>query len=282
MMVYISEKEIDDFILEDIPYFDLTSSVLQIIGICGKIEFYTRDNTVICGTEEVCRIFSRFNLVPLIFNPSGSEVSASSVFLSAEGNSENIHQAWKVSLNILEYCSGIATKTKRLIDAAKKVASHVENLTTRKSFPGTKSLVTKSILSGGALPHRLGLSESILVFKEHLPFAGGSEKFIENIHLYKKRAPEKKIIAETDNIEDAVNLAKSGIDGIQFDKVNPQKLTEYVTVLRSIRNDIVLLAAGGITDVNVSDFALSGVDGIVTSSLFHAKPADMGVKITAV
>ncbi len=111
MMVYISEKEIEDFILEDIPYFDLTSSVLQINGICGKIEFYTRDNTVICGTEEVCRIFGRFNLVPLIFNPSGSEVSASSVFLSAEGKSENIHQAWKVSLNILEYCSGIATKT---------------------------------------------------------------------------------------------------------------------------------------------------------------------------
>ncbi|HPY03962.1 MAG TPA: ModD protein [Spirochaetota bacterium] len=281
-MVYISDREIDDFISEDIPYFDLTSSVLQISGIRGKIEFYTRNDAVLCGTEEVCRIFNRFNLVPKIFNPSGSEIEASSVFLSAEGSSENIHQAWKISLNILEYCSGIATKTKRLIDAAKKASPHIEILTTRKSFPGTKSLVTKSILSGGALPHRLGLSETILVFKEHLPFAGGIDKFTENIHLYKKRAPEKKIIAETENIEDAVKLAENGIDGIQFDKVNPANLRDYVRILKGIRNDIVLLAAGGITDENVSGFALSGVDGIVTSSLFHAKPADMGVKITSV
>lgn len=115
-----------------------------------------------------------------------------------------------------------------------------------------------------------------------MPFAGGIDKFTENIHLYKKRAPEKKIIAETENIEDAVKLAENGIDGIQFDKVNPANLRDYVRVLKGIRNDIVLLAAGGITDENVSGFALSGVDGIVTSSLFHAKPADMGVKITSV
>jgi molybdenum transport protein len=90
-MVYISDREIDDFISEDIPYFDLTSSVLQISGVRGKIEFYTRNDAVLCGTEEVCRIFNRFNLDPKIFNPSGSEVNAASVFLSAEGSSENIH-----------------------------------------------------------------------------------------------------------------------------------------------------------------------------------------------
>ena len=75
-------------------------------------------------------------------------------------------------MNILEYSSGIATRTKKMVDKAKLVNPHVAVLATRKSFPGTKELSIKSIIAGGAFPHRLGLSETILIFKQHVAFLG--------------------------------------------------------------------------------------------------------------
>jgi len=278
-MVYIPDHIIDSFISEDIPYLDLTSSVLEIGDEPGTIEFYSRDDIVLCGTEEVKRIFDKLSLETILFTPSGKRVGKSESFLQAKGKACNIHAAWKVSMNILEYTSGIATKTRILIDKVKEVNPHVEILTTRKSFPGTKPLVTKAILAGGALPHRLGISETILVFKEHLVFIGGVEGLISRIEYFKQRSPEKKIIVETENIEEARLLVRAGVDGLQFDKVPPSQLGFFVTELRSLRKDIVILAAGGITEENVVSFAQSGIDGVVTSSLFHAKPADMGVRI---
>jgi molybdenum transport protein len=281
-MVIIPDSTIDAFICEDIPYFDLTTSVLEIGDAAGTIEFYSRDAAVLCGTEEVRRIFEKFSIITEHFTPSGTHIGKSEIFVRGRGRAESIHHAWKVSLNILEFTSGIATKTHQLIRKAKEVNPSVEILTTRKSFPGTKLLVTKAIMAGGALPHRLGISETILVFAEHRVFTGGTGGFLTKIDAIRNRNPEKKIIVEVDEIEDACLLARAGVDGIQFDKIQPEKLASFVSEIRSVNKNIVILAAGGITVENVSDFAKSGVDGLVTSSLFHAKPADMGVKIVSV
>jgi molybdenum transport protein len=279
-MIFIPDSVLDSFISEDVPYLDLTGSLLGIGRQEGTIEFYTREDITVCGTEEVSRIFAKFDLVTQMSVPSGTLLKQGKTAILASGSAEGIHCAWKVSMNILEYCSGISTTTRRLVDTVKAVNQGVEILTTRKSFPGTKLLVTKSIAAGGALPHRLGISETVLVFREHCVFKGGVEGFAEMIGNIKVRAPEKKIIAEAETIEDARRLARAGIDGIQFDKVSPSTLAKYVTALRAVRPDIVILAAGGITLENAESFAKSGVNGIITSSLFHAKPSDMGVRIS--
>jgi len=276
-MVYISDETIDRWIKEDVPYIDLTTLTLGIGSVKGKISFAAREFTVLSGVEEVLRIFAKLGIKQIQSLPSGSVVNKGDVFIEAEGLASSLHLAWKVSMNILEYCSGIATRTKKMVDKAKLVNPHVPILATRKSFPGTKELAIKSIIAGGAFPHRLGLSETILIFKQHVAFLGGINNLPEVIKQIKANACEKKIIVEVATIEDARLLIGSGVDGLQFDKVPANDLKFIVDQIRHLDPHITLLGAGGINEGNVEDYARSGINAIVTTSMYFGKPSDIGV-----
>lgn len=277
--MFISDMEIDNFISEDVPYFDLTTKVLGISGQYGKISFFTRENITLCGTEEAERIFSRFNIKTVSSLPSGSTVQTGDVFLIGEGNSENLHCAWKVCQNLIDRCSGIATKTAVINSIVKSVNPDAEVLSTRKIFPGVKKLLIKSVLCGGGLPHRLGLSETVLVFKQHMNFMGGIDGFIEKIPEIKTKISEKKLIVESENIDDAIKLVKGGAEGIQFDKLCADDIKQAIKQIKMINPNTVILAAGGIDEHNASDYAASGVNAVVVTCLYNAKPADISVKI---
>jgi putative molybdenum utilization protein ModD len=277
--MYISDETIDRFIKEDVPYIDLTTLVLGIGGQKGKIQFFSRDDAVLCGTEEVVRIFNKLNINVTRTYASGSLIKKNEVFLEGEGNAESLHMAWKISQNIIDYSSGIATKTKKLVDKVNKINPYISVITTRKNIPGTKELAIKAVISGGGFPHRLGLSETILIFKQHLNFLGGINELTEILRRVKSKACEKKVIVEVEDLEDAVILCKSGVDGLQFDKIPCDVLKRNVDILRNINPSMVILAAGGINENNVEDYAKTGVDSIVTTSVYYAKPIDIGCKI---
>lgn len=86
-------------------------------------------------------------------------------------------------------------------------------------------------------------------------------------------------VVEVENIEEAIKLAKIGVDGIQFDKIPFKDLTDYVKIINHIDSNIMIIAAGGINFNNIEQFAQTGVNTIATSSLFHGKPLDIGTKI---
>lgn len=278
--MYISEELIDRFIKEDVPYVDLTTLVLGIGGQKGKIQFFSREDAVLCGTEEVIKVFNRFNIKLIKAGASGSLINKNEIFLEGNGNAEDLHMAWKVSQNILEYSSGIATKTKKLADEIFPINPNLHIITTRKVIPGTKELAIKAVIAGGGFPHRLGLSETILIFKQHLNFLSDINELTKILKEVKAKACEKKIIAEIENLDQAVELCKNGIDGVQFDKVPCAELKTNVDTLRSINPSIVILAAGGINESNIKEYAKTGVDAIVTTSVYYAKPIDIGCSIT--
>lgn len=278
-VVYITDETIEKFIKEDIPYIDLTTLVLGIDKELSTIQFKSRETAIISGTEEVMRIFQKFNIETEYFLPSGSKVQPGEVFLKAKGNADAIHMGWKVSLNILEYCSGIATRTNNLVTLAKEINENMEIVTTRKIFPGTKELSIKSVIAGGGYPHRLGLSETILIFKQHLNILGGLDEFIKNLISIKAKALEKKILVEVDNLDDALKVANAGVDGIQFDKLPPEKLKIIVQEIRKISDKITLIGTGGINESNIKEYAKTGVDTISTTSVYFGKPVDIGVEI---
>lgn len=261
------------------PYIDLTTLLLDIAGKKGSIEFICREEAVICGTEEVLRIFQKLNISASRYLPSGSRVSPQTSVLKAEGLAQDLHMAWKVSMNILEFASGIATRTNRIVNKAKQVNPKIEILTTRKVIPGTKELAVKAVVAGGGIPHRLGLSETVLIFKQHLNFLGGLEGLAAKVSEIKAKACEKKILVEAETVEEAVILSRMGIDGIQFDKISPSELLKAVELIKAGNKDIVLLAAGGINENNASEYAGTGVDGIVTSSIYFGKPVDFGARL---
>ncbi|CAB1262756.1 ModD protein [Clostridium sp. MT-14] len=280
--MYISEELIDRFIKEDVPYIDLTTLALGINGQRGRIQFFSRESAVACGMEEVVKILNRLNIDVTKTCSSGSIIEKDQIFLEGEGNSEDLHMAWKVSQNILEYSSGIATKTKKLVEKVSRVNPNVQVTATRKIIPGTKELSVKAVIAGGGFPHRLGLSETILIFKQHLNFLGGVEGLIKILKNVKARACEKKIIAEVENLNQAVQLCKNGIDGIQFDKISWNELKSHVHILRDIDPYITILAAGGINESNIVEYAKTGVDAIVTSSMYYAGPIDIGCRIVPI
>jgi molybdenum transport protein len=214
--------------------------------------------------------------------PSGTKLSSGIEFLAAEGSAQALHAGWKVALNLLEYASGIASRTQRIVDKCRAVNSALSVVTTRKSFPGTKKIAIKAITAGGALPHRLGLSETVLVFKQHTAFLGGLEVFLGTDAELKLKARETKIIIEAGTCEEALLIAHSGADIVQLDKIAPAELADTVVAIRAANPTILISAAGGINEANATEYAATGIDIIVLSSVYFGKPSDIGVKIQPV
>ncbi|MDR0500805.1 MAG: ModD protein [Coriobacteriales bacterium] len=279
-MFVISDAYLQNLIAEDIPYFDLSTHLLNINDKQGLISYYTREECVLCGSEEAARILSLLGAKVTMQKPSGTRLAANETFLEACGNAGALHAAWKVCLNICDHYSAVATKTARIVAAAHAIRPGLPVLTTRKSLPGTKPLMTKAVVVGGASPHRLGLCETVLFFNNHSAFVDGFEGLLKRLPAIRVAACEKKIFVET-NADGAFALLEGTrlVDGIQFDKLTPEELCELVPKLRALNPEVTLIAAGGINENNVGDFAKTGVDGLATTALFTAKPLDMSAKI---
>lgn len=279
--VYVSDAEIDRIIAEDVPYIDLTTFVLGIGGASGAMEYYTREACVLCGTEEAARVATRLGCTVAWSRPSGSVLEANETFMRLEGTAEALHAAWKVCLNLFDHLSAVASKTRAMVDAAHGANPACEVLTTRKSMPGVKSLLTKAVLAGGALPHRLGLSETVLVFAQHMEFLGGFEGFVERLPELRCKVVEKKLLVEA-TAEQALVLARAGVDGVQLDKVAAGQIPGLLAELKAIDPHLTVIAAGGIGLDNAAEYAATGVDALVTTAPFTAKPKDMSVRMVRV
>jgi len=279
MYTLIPDSEIERFIEEDVPYGDLTTNLLGFGEQKGEILFTTREKTVVCCTEEAARVLQKCGAEVLFTLPSGTTADPGTPILKAEGTAAALHAGWKVAMNLLEYASGIATRTGTIVERARKANPYINVVTTRKSFPGTKKIAIRAIMAGGAFPHRLGLSESILVFSQHTTFLGGLDAFLETIPYLKKSAPEQKILVEADNAEEALRIAAAGADVVQLDKMPTGELTALVAEIRGRFPGVAISAAGGINGDNAANYAATGIDIIVLSSVYFGKPADISTSI---
>lgn len=279
MLACLPDGEIERFMEEDLPYGDLTTHLLGIGRQPGTIAFATREDTTLCCTEEAGRVLEKCGCRISTLEPSGTRCAPGTVFLTATGTAQALHAGWKVALNLVEYASGIASRTARIVRAAREMNPGVVVVTTRKSFPGTKKVAIKAICAGGALPHRLGLSETVLVFKQHTAFLGGLDAFLKGVADLRAGAPENRIIVEADNVDEARRIAGTGVDVIQVDKLPPTALRQLVADIRATDRAVKISAAGGINEGNAAEYAASGVDIIVLSSVYFGKPADIGVQL---
>lgn len=280
-MVVFPEARIDYFISEDVPYLDLTSEVLGVADQAGEMEYYTREECVLAGTDVVRRIARNLGCEVVAVRFDGDRIAAGESFMTLRGPASALHQVWKVGLNTFDHLSAVATKTRQMVDAAHEANPRCEILTTRKSMPGAKDLLTAAVRAGGAWPHRLGLSETVLVFDHHIAFLGGFDAFVERLPEVKRRCVEKKLFVEAGE-EQVRILARAGVDGIQFDKVPVERLASLVEELRAIDPHLTLIAAGGINPGNAAAYAATGVDGLATTAPFSAKPLDMSVRMRPV
>ena len=277
-MIRVSDARLDYFMAEDVPYVDLTSVVLGIGDDLGEMEYFSREACIVAGVEEIARLAQGAGCDAEIAHRSGDSVMPDEPIVIVRGRAIDLLQVWKVGLNLLDHLSAVATRTRAMVDVVHEVNPRCEVLTTRKSMPGCKDLLIEAVMVGGAFPHRLGLSETVLVFDHHMKFLGGFDEFVRRIPEFRSRCIEKKLFVEA-TPDQAFDLARAGVDGIQLDKVPVDELAGVVERIREIDPRVTLIAAGGINPSNAAAYAATGVDGLATTALYTAKPLDMSVRI---
>ena len=174
MSFHISQRFIDELLEEDCPYMDLTVEALGIGREPGLLTCHPKAACVVAGVEVAARLLESSGCRVACEAASGDRLEAGQVFLRAEGSAGAIHRSLKIAQNVMEYSSGIATRAAGMLESARKANPHVQLAVTRKHFPGTKRLSLAAAQAGGAIAHRLGLSDSLLVFDALHHLAGGT------------------------------------------------------------------------------------------------------------
>lgn len=279
-MLTIPDDELRRWLAEDVPHGDLTTHALGIGNHRGRIRFEARQAMVAACSEEAGRIMALAGADVIECVPSGTALQTGGLLLAAQGRAATLHAGWKVAQTLLETAGGIDAAAQAIVEAVRQINSEVVVACTRKSLPGTRALSIKAILSGGAVPHRLGLSETILVFAQHRTFTDGAS-FPTIIDRLRRRVPEKKIVVEADTLAEAVAIADAGADIVQFDKASPAEIAALRRHCATRTPRPLVAAAGGIQAANAADYARAGADVIVTSSPYTARPLDVKVTMEA-
>ncbi|SCB94285.1 MULTISPECIES: ModD protein [Snodgrassella] len=276
-MFYLSDAELDRLLLDDIAYGDLTTRALGIGQQNGQISFCRRQAGRVSGVAIAVRLLQKLALKVVTHVRDGDDVAAGAVLLTAVGNMENLHQGWKVAQNVLEWCGGVAQYMAQMVATAQTINPLVQIACTRKSIPGTKSLAIAAIIDGGGILHRAGTAESILLFANHRRFCAEPDNWEAMVTRLRRAAPEKKVIVEADNVEEALAALNAQADIVQLDKFTPEQFAWVLMQRQVLAPNSLLSAAGGITLLNVADYVRAGAELLVTSAPYYAQPTDIKV-----
>lgn len=271
MHTALSDDELDRLLQDDAPCGDLTTESLGVGAAAGGLQFLAREPMVVCGAEEAVRLFERVGAQARLHAASGTVLAAGGLLLTAAGSAEQLHRAWKTAQTLVEWASGIASAAASIVGAAGGVAVAC----TRKNVPGAKALSVKGVKAGGAVMHRLGLSETLLLFAEHRLFL--AEEPDHTVARLRRAQPEKKIVVEVSDVKEAVRWAQAGADVLQLEKFTPSGVAECRRSLGVLAAKPLLAAAGGVRVDNAAAYVAAGADLLVTSAPFTAPPRDVQV-----
>ncbi|MEO3471289.1 ModD protein [Roseomonas sp. CAU 1739] len=264
---------------EDVPYGDLTTRGLGIAERPGEAVFRTRSTITACCVEEAERLMLLSGCTAARrMASSGSQVEAGGDLLIAEGDAGALHRGLKVAQTLMEVTSGIATRARRILCAARQGRPGIAVACTRKHLPGAKDVMLKAIMVGGCIPHRLGLSDSVLVFAQHRAFLGRTPPHLW-VAALRAAQPERKIAVEAETVDEAMWFAAAGVDAVQLDKLSPEQVAEAVRAMASLPQRPLVVAAGGVTEANAAAYATAGAGLLVTSAPYAAPPADISVTL---
>ncbi|MFD2233286.1 ModD protein [Phaeospirillum tilakii] len=271
----LSDAEIEHFLAEDAPYGDLTSRSLGLGAQPGRMRFAARGAMVACASEEAARLIERAGGRIERLTASGTALTPGAEILAATGPAAALLMAWKVAQTLVETASGIASAAAAIVAAARAERPEIVVACTRKAMPGTRAVAVKAILAGGATPHRLGLSDSLLLFPEHRAFFPG-QPLAETVARLKAACPERRVVVEVTDAAAAFEAAAAGAEVIQLEKFSPEAVAE---VADALAGRVTIAAAGGINADNAAAYARAGADVLVTSAPYWAKPRDVAVSI---
>jgi len=212
-----------------------------------------------------------------VLRNDGSEVNTGENVIDLRGSARPILKAERVALNFLQRLSGIATLTRRFVDAAAN--EHVKILDTRKTTPGLRALEKAAVVAGGGANHRFGLFDMVLLKDNHLAANAGFDAFAKAVRKFREARPKIQIEVEADTLEQVRTFLEiDGIDLILLDNMTPAQIREAIALGK---NKVKFEASGGVTLKNVRQIAVTGVDYISIGALTHSPRAvDFSLELT--
>ena len=273
---------LDDFILdalsEDIGDGDHTSLACIPEHLNGRAELLVKEHGVLAGLKVAQRVFHHADqrLKCSILIEDGSLISPGDIVFSLSGPRRSILKAERLTLNILQRMSGIATQTAKYVSQVKGTSAKI--LDTRKTTPNLRFLEKEAVRIGGGYNHRMGLYDMIMIKDNHIDFAGGIEKAIgKTVEYLEKTKRDLKIEIEARSLRELETILEVGkIHRIMFDNFTPEETLKAVNM---INNRYETESSGGINLSTIRAYAETGVDFISVGALTHQiNSLDMSLK----
>ncbi len=281
-MFYFTDNELDGLIMEHLGHFDVTTSLLRLENKPAKIQFSTLESTVVCCTEEAMKIFTKFGIQTTLFTPSGEMIEKDIKFFEGEGLLRNIQVVLPAVENLIGFASGIATRTRLLIEEANVINPDILVASSNYSIPNTKKITNKAVKSAGGAIHINELSDTILINENYFDFIGKVDKLKEKLHRNINPLTRTKIIAEVNNTEDALKIADSGIDILQLNHLSVKEISAIKKEINKHQSEIKLAVKNFITPDNIKEYASSGSDIIVSTWIVNGMPAKCKTSVTPI
>jgi nicotinate-nucleotide pyrophosphorylase (carboxylating) len=259
---------------------DLTSEVLIPAERIGVAVIVARQPGVLAGLQGAELTFALVDPT-LMFEgvcPDGSLVQAGDRLAVVSGRARSLFRSERTALNFMQRLSGIATLTRRYVDAIKGLSCWI--LDTRKTTPGWRLLEKYAVRQGGGHNHRLGLYDEILIKDNHLAaLAGHADPLTEAVQLaHQKHGTAVPLEIEVDTLAQLEIALKAKPDMILLDNMSLDDLRQAVRRRKGIAPGVLLEASGGVTLETVRSIAETGVDRISVGALTHSAPAlDIGL-----
>jgi nicotinate-nucleotide pyrophosphorylase (carboxylating) len=202
----------------------------------------------------------------------GARVVPGEVLASVRGPMRELLTAERTALNLIGHLSGVATLTRRWVDAVEGTGARIRD--TRKTMPGLRALEKYAVRCGGGVNHRMSLSDAALVKDNHVVAAGGVVAAFERVRAAYPRLP---LEIEVDTIEQAREVIDAGADLVLLDNMTPALMRE---VVEYVRGRARLEASGRLSLDNAREVAETGVDYLAVGALTHSAPVlDIGLDI---
>jgi nicotinate-nucleotide pyrophosphorylase (carboxylating) len=274
----IVENAVRSALVEDLgDAGDITSQSTVPADARSRVVLRAREHGCIAGLDAARAAFREMDpsLRISVQAPDGSVVAPGDVIAAIEGNARAIVTGERVALNFLGHLSGIATATRKFVDAVSGTNTRI--CCTRKTTPGLRAFEKYAVRAGGGVNHRFGLYDAILIKDNHIAMAGGIAEAINGARA--KAGHMVRIEIEVDTLDQLKEALDIGVEAVLLDNMPPAVLREAVEINQG---RAALEASGGITLETAASVAATGVDYISVGWITHSAPClDIGLDYEA-
>lgn len=278
------EQVIAAALAEDVGTGDVTTECFVAEREVARGRIFTKEPGVVAGTVVASAVMRAVDprVVVTVVKPDGAVLVKGDTILELAGPTRALLTAERTALNFLQRLSGVATLTRRYVEAIAGTRAAI--LDTRKTTPGLRELEKQAVAAGGGTNHRRGLYDAVMVKDNHLLAESRLEALQRGIDTARARHPGIRIELEADTLDQFRAFLKlNGVDWILLDNMPRAHLREAVALVRALPPErrVKLEASGGVTIETVRPIAETGVDYVSVGALTHsARALDLSLELT--